>query len=230
MKFNETDKGICQQVWFLTGTDSTSLPTADIARILNSILKELAMKAWRITSSWKFDDLNHSTFNIATTSLVNNQEDYSLATTDFDVQRVEIIKTDGSSYKLEYLADNDVSGSIDELYKQSGEPRFYRLKGHSILLKPAPDTTKVSTLKIYLSRDISEFSGTDTIKEPGIPSILHPIIPYKIAMEYSAVHGLSNINYIQSKILEWEKIFEDYFANRGEEIKNKLSPKIYNFK
>jgi len=231
MQFNDTTNktGICQDVWFLTGTDSTSFPTADIARLTNKVLRELALDAWRFSNAWDFDDRNHTTLNIATCSLVDGQSDYSLASTDFDIQRVEVENVNGIWSQLELIKVEDIPGAIDEFYKEKGVPEYYYLKGGSIFLKPAPDTTLVSTLKIYLSRDISEFNSTDTDKEPGLPTVLHPIIPYLVALEYAGMNGLTDkIAYLKSKADEWRQRLVNYFATRGKN-KAKLTPKYSNF-
>jgi hypothetical protein len=231
MQFNDTtnNAGICQDVWNLTGTDSTSLTTSTIARIANKVIRELALLAWQVSTNWKFDDSNQSTHSIATISLVDNQEDYALPTTVFDIERAEIIDVNGNATKLIFLPEKNVDIAISELYKTKGKPVYYILRGQSIFLKPAPNTNMVSSLKLYLSRDISEFSASDTTKEPGFPSILHPIIPIMISLEVAGINGLPQLNYIKMKADEWRAYFVDYFTARGQENKLNLMPKINNY-
>jgi hypothetical protein len=232
MKFNDTtnNSGICQDVWYLTGTDSTSLETSTIARITNKVLRELALDAWRFSNSWKFDDSNHTTFAIAEQTLVNGQNDYSLPSTAFDIQRVEIQDTTGNWYPIKPISLDELKNiAVDEFYKTNGRPIYYYLEGFSLRLKPAPDTTQVSKVRIYMSRDISEFISTDTTKEPGIPVVLHPIIPFLVALEYATINGLNDkVSYLKLKVDEWRQRFIDYFTQRGE-IKVKFKPKYYNF-
>lgn len=232
MQFNDTTNktGICQDVWYLTGTDSASLTTADIARITNKVLRELALDAWRFSNSWNFDDKNHSTFNIAERTLVNNQSSYELPSTAFDVERVEVRDINGNWKELTPIKLEDLKDvAVDEFYKTAGVPAYYYIEGFDLFLKPAPDTSLVSKVRIYVSRDISEFVSTDTTKEPGIPLVLHPIIPFLVALEYSAVNGLTDkIAYLNKKAEEWRQRFIDYFTQRGE-IKVRLQPRYYNF-
>jgi hypothetical protein len=233
MKFNDTinNSGICQDVWHLTGTNSTSFPTSDIARITNKVMRELAVLAWRFSTVWKFDDQNLTTHNIAELTLVNSQGDYELPSVAFDVERVEVVDTNNNiNYKLEFIKETDIKTAIPELEKNDGIPKYYFLRGESIWLKPEPDTNKVSKLVLYLSRDISEFSGSDTNKEPGIPSVLHPIVPYMVALEYAGANNLSQLTYLNKKVDEWKEIFRNYFVNRGGESKDRISPLFYDFK
>jgi hypothetical protein len=122
-----------------------------------------------------------------------------------------------------------VKSALDEFYKTNGVPIYYYLDGFSLKLKPAPDTSQASKIRIYLSRDITEFASTDTTKEPGIPKVLHPIIPYLVALEYASTNGLNDkIAYLNKKSQEWWDRFVSYFENRGE-LKVKFKPKYYNF-
>ncbi len=189
----------------------------------------MAILAWRYSSSWKFEDKNNSTFNIAEKDLVNSQEDYFLPVTAFDVERVEILDKEGNYYKLEFLKDTDIKEAIPEFQETDGKPMYYLLRGHSIILKPAPDTNLVSKIRLYLAKDINEFSYSDTTKEPGIPSVLHPIIPYEIAFEIAGINSLPQLAYLDKKVDEWKKIFIEYFAERAEEKVVRLKPKYNNF-
>jgi len=232
MKFNDTtnNSGICQDVWYLTGTDSTSLTTSTIARITNKVLRELALDAWRFSNSWKFDDSNQTTFAIAEQTLVNGQNDYSLPSTAFDIQKVEIQDVAGNWYVVDPISIDELQNiAVDEFYKTNGKPIYYYIDGFSLRLKPAPDTTQVSKVRIYMSRDISEFVSTDTTKEPGIPAVLHPIVPFLVALEYATINGLGDkVSYLKLKVDEWRQRFVDYFTQRGE-IRAKFKPKNYNF-
>jgi hypothetical protein len=232
MKFNDTsnNSGICQDVWYLTGTDSTSLTTSTIARIANKVLRELALDAWRFSNSWKFDDSNQTTHPIAEQTLTNGQGDYSLPSTAFDIQKAEIQDAAGNWYPLKPISLDELKNiAVDEFYKTNGRPIYYYLEGFSLKLKPAPDTSQATKVRIYLSRDIVEFVSTDTTKEPGIPSVLHPLIPYLVALEYASTNGLNDkIAYLNKKSQEWWDRFVSYFENRGE-LKVKFKPKYYNF-
>ena len=77
MQFNPSagSQGLTDDVWFLTGSDSTSFPIADLTRIINKINHKLGLLAWRSDRSWKFDDSSKTDLPISTTTLVDDQED-----------------------------------------------------------------------------------------------------------------------------------------------------------
>jgi len=235
MQFNPSigSQGITNDVWFLTGTDSTSFPLADLARIINKVSHKLGLLAWKSSSSWKFDDSSKTDMAISTTTLVDDQEDYSLPTTTFDILRVEIKDSNGNWSKLSYRTRESVSGAMDEYQETKDIPTEYFLEGCSIRLKPAPDTTKVTAsagLKIGIARDVTEFVSTDTTKTPGFPTPFHQLFSHEIALEYASINGLTDkIEYLAAKVGAGERDFVDYYANRGGEIKTKLTTKSIDY-
>ena len=235
MTFNDStnNTGIVQDVWFLTGTNSTSFPIEDVTRIANKVYNKLGLLAWRSDNQWNFDDSNKTSFLISTTDLVDGQEDYTIPTTVFDIRGVSILDSSGNWRKLKNIKRENLKTDLAQYRKTKGTPDVYLLSGYSIILKPAPDTTMVTAsngLKIYIARDITEFVSTDTTKEPGFPTPLHQLFPYEIALEYAGVHNLTDVyKYLMAKVVEGRQMFIDYFAHRGGEIKTRIKPRIINY-
>lgn len=236
MQFNPTtgSQGITHDVWFLTGTDSTSFPIADLVRIANKVMHRLGLLAWKSANSWKFDDSNKTDLPIATTNLVDNQEDYTIPTTTFDIKGVDVQDSNGNWVKLKYITKADMGGTAkDEFQKTKGMPIYYLLEGNSIRLKPAPSSDNVtltSGLKIHMARNITEFTVSTTTTEPGFPTPLHPLISAEIALEYAGINGLSDkLEYLSAKVGEGRQAFIDYYANRGGEIKTKITTRSINY-
>lgn len=235
MQFNDVsgETGIVQDVWFLTNTDSTSFTLKNIARITNKVVHKLGLLAWKSDRSWNFDDSSKTDMPTATTTLVDDQEDYSLATTVFDVKRVEVKDSGGDWYKLRLRRIEDIGISITEYKETKGLPTEYFLEGHSIRLKPAPDTSKVTAsagLRIWTSRDATEFISTDTTKKPGFPTPFHSLVALEVALEYAAINSLQDkVGYLAPKVAEGEAAFINYFANRGGEFKNTIHTRTINY-
>ena len=236
MEFNPSSgsQGITNDTWFLTSTDSTSFPLADLARIANKIFHKLGLLAWKSDNKWDYDDSNKTDLPIATDDLVDDQEDYAIPTTTFDIKGVDILNSSGNWVKLKRLTKDKIAGAKSEFLENKGVPVYYMLEGCSIRLKPAPDTTTVTAsegLKIHMNRDITEFSSTDTnnTTTPGFPTPLHQLFPYEIALEYAAINGLTDkYEYLSAKVNEGRQAFIDYYAHRGN-MKTTLRPKIRNY-
>ena len=236
MQFNPSigSQGIVHDVNFLTGTDTTSFPLVDLVRITNKVNHKLGLLAWKSDNSWNFDDSSKTDLNISTLNLmVDDQEDYSLPTTTFDIKRVEVLDSNGNWSRLTYRTRESIGVAMDEYMETKGIPTEYFLEGCSIRLKPAPDTTKVTAsagLKIGIARDVTEFVSTDTTKTPGFPTPFHQLFSHEIALEYASINGLTDkIEYLAAKVGAGERDFVDYYAHRGGEIKTKLTTKSIDY-
>ena len=226
-------QGIADDVYFLTGTDSTSFPIADLVRITNKVCHRLGLLAWKSDNQWDFDDSNQTDLPIATDDLVDDQEDYAIPTTTFDIKGVDIKDSSGNWVKLKYLTHKQIHGAISEFMETKGTPAYYLLEGASIRLKPAPDitmTTASEGLKIHMARDITEFATSSTTTEPGFPESLHQLVSNEIALEYTGINGLKDkFEYLSAKVGEGRQAFIDYFSHRGGEVKTTLKPRIINY-
>ena len=105
MQFSDTTNknGILQEIdfWILgsSGTASSDYSTADKTRNVNRWLDRVNSLIMQADHRWEWDDTNHTDLPIATTTLVNNQQDYGLDTSHLKIIRVEI-KNNAGNYNL----------------------------------------------------------------------------------------------------------------------------------
>jgi hypothetical protein len=215
----------------LSPSDTTSFPVADFIRSANLKLRDLSFLLWRNSSTWEFDDSNQTDLPIATTLLVDGQRDYTIPTTTLSVERVEIKDPNGDYQLISQIDKSDIKGApMLEYYKDDGMPRYYDIVGNSILLYPTPATgyvTLAAGLRIYVSRDIHEFTLTDTATEPGVPDMFHPYLAFAPAFDYATAKnmGPQRIQALQLGIAKYEKMVSDFTARRNRDKKFKMKPK-----
>lgn len=168
MQFNDTTnkRGLIQDCETLLGMtdgdisgDTTLLET--FTRMINSWYRRVNSWIWEVTGTWEYDDSNYTDLPIATTTIVNNQQDYEIPSTAQKIDRVEVLDIGGNYQLITPIDKSQIKTSaMSEFQETAGMPRYYDLVGRSLLLYPKPDTTKVTDtkgLKIYFSRDIEEF-------------------------------------------------------------------------
>ena len=98
---NATEKsGLVEEIDFLCDTNSTSYAIEDKTRNINEELYQVGISAWKHSPLWSFDDTNQTTHPISTTTLVDNQADYSLPTDLIYLERVSIKDASGLWYDL----------------------------------------------------------------------------------------------------------------------------------
>lgn len=237
MYFNDstgTDNSLYHYALFLLGlspTDTTSFPIADFTRSANSWYRKLVFLIWKNTSTWEFDDSNYTTLPIATTTLVTDQQDYSLPTTALDVQRVEVLDSSGNYQVLKQFNKAEITDyALTEYYETAGMPKYYDMIGNSLFLYPKPsssDVTLASGLKLYLARDIYAFVSTDTDKEPGIQATFHPYLAYGSAFDYALSKNMdiNRVNGLRLAITQNEEAIKDWATRRNKDLKVRIRPK-----
>ncbi|HKL12882.1 MAG TPA: hypothetical protein VJ907_04675 [Halanaerobiales bacterium] len=176
-------------VYFLTGTDSSSYVDDDIERNINRWYRKAVTWIWESISTWQYDDTNKSTLPIATTDMRDDQEDYSLPSGAQNLMKVEVKNKNGDWYELDPIDVSEVD-SPSEYYDEKGTPQYYDLMGNSIILYPAPDENEVTTsqgLKIHISRDVDALS--DSTDVPGFDEQFHRILSLGAALDWCIAFG-----------------------------------------
>ena len=208
--------------------DSTTLSRAEFVMLANVWLRNTNEWVWKASNYWRYDDTNNTDLPEAEADLVDGQEDYTLETTVNDIEQVKILDVNGNEIVLE-------PKSLEEAERltygiSEGLPTYYSLVGNVLRLKPAPSsdhTTLTDGIIITLSRDISEFSITDTNKEPGIPSQFHPIIAYGVARDKSIPYGLVNTFAAMDKLIRETRVeIEGHFNKRFRNMKKRIIPNV----
>lgn len=193
--------GILQRATFLAFGDSTdhtaSWPLADMIASANQMVHKIATRIIQASGTWQFDDSNQTDLPVATTTLVNDQEDYSLPTTAIEVTRIEVKDINGIWSKLTQIDQSEVPGSLTEFMKTSGVPTHYDITGNSVILYPAPDTAQVTAsagLKIFYARESTTFTvpasyTTADTTQPGFSESFHDTVAKGIAYDWCLSNG-----------------------------------------
>jgi hypothetical protein len=223
MQFNPSSGlGICQETRSFLGfaiNDTTSYPLVDLVRNANSWYRRVNSWIWNVTGKWEYDDENFATLPIATTDLVNNQQDYSLPSTSQKVFRVEIKDINGDWYELFPIDQTDIKGqAMSEFYETAGRPIYYDLIGNSLLLYPKPDTAQVTAtagLNVYFSREIQEFTILSTSTEPGFNADFHRLISMGSALDRALANGMNDkVTYLRQEITNMKDDLSHYYGSR----------------
>ena len=167
------------------------------ARACNTWKGRVALWIWENQDTWDFDDSGYTTFPIATTTLVASQDDYTLPSSALKLTRAEVLDSSGNYQKLISIDDTQVKISLSEFEETDGLPRYYRLIGKSIVLYPAPAAASVTLaagIKIYLAREVNEFTGATTTTEIGFGEPLDRAVAIGVAWEFASKKGMGVAN------------------------------------
>jgi len=244
MVYNDTTNknGIMQMIEQTTGLgDATitgnTIKKAYFTNLINQWYRIAAYLAWKADKNWSFDDTNHTTFPQFTTTIVDNQRDYSLPSTALRLKQVEVKDISGKYFTLEYMREDDLRLLSEKEQETSAIPTHFRLVGNSAILYPAPDTAQVTAtagLRVTLDREVDAFTVSDTTQEPGLPAQFHPILYYGPSFEYATVNGLKDISSLCLKMLGdfpgLTQMLGTFMAERNQDTFTGIKRKSINYK
>lgn len=211
---------------FLCGSTSATYSPTNKRRNMNIAYRDVARIIWESDGGWRFDDSNATTLPKAYTTLVHNQQDYTLPTTAQRIARVEVMDGGGNWLKLSPLDPQEVSTGLPEyLGGNTGTPLRYEIVGRSLLLYPIPSSgyvTLTDGLMIYMDRDITELSVSATTTEPGFAGSFHRILSYAASIDFTQDPNQRQFLAIQKERLE--DGMRRFYSKRGAEIKSKIKP------
>lgn len=235
MEFNDTtDKlGLIQDCEDLLGLNDTDISGDSnllkrFTRKLNVAYRKVDSWIWESVNDWEFDDSNQTDRPIAKATLVDSQEDYSVPSTARDIYEIDIKDSAGNFVKLKNYDEADVSVAWSEFHENDGVPRYYRLSGQSIYLKPNPasgDVTLSEGLWIYYNRDISEFADDDTTKEPGFDNHFHRLLPLMASRDYTLAYmpeDTTKISRFEKEMEELKESLKKFYSGRHRDFHLKL--------
>lgn len=188
--------------------------------------------------TWQFDDSNHTDYPIITTNIVANQRDYTFTTDGnsnliLDIEKVAIL-TSASATVYEEIEPRDIhsdkfSPFVANDTTVTGVPTFYDKLGNGIFLDPIPDYSATNGLKLYINREGSYFTTSDTTKKPGIAGVLHEYFVIRPAYQYAYANGLSTVSFFYEEMLRIEEAMKKYYARREQDKRNVITPKKINY-
>ncbi len=217
--------------------DSTKLKefTADV----NLAWDDYVHIALNADGRWQFDDSNQTDYPIIKTNLVDGQRDYPFTTDEggnliLDIQRVSILRSATETlyydiYPIDQQSDSDAWSLVSENTTE-GVPSRYDKTANALFLDPIPSYNATNGLKIYINREASYFTSSDTTKKPGCPGIHHKYFALKPALDYARRNALAIEDSLRNEVQLMEQSIEEYFARRAKDERKIITPKYRSFR
>jgi len=225
-------QGIVEEIDFLldiVDNGSTDYPIAQKTRNINNWYDRAVNLILGADGNWEWDDENYtSTRPIATTSLVANQQDYSLAGEGIlTVLRVECKDETGNFVQLvPFNQDQKRGTALTEFLEIAGNPQYYDVAFNSLFLYPKPDFAASGGLKIYYQRDFDHFTTADTLQAPGFDPLFHRLLSCGAALDFAIAKNMGGrIDVFRAQIAALEEGLVDHYSRKDRDQKVRLSLK-----
>lgn len=206
----------------LDRSDTTTYPLVDFIRSANNWYRMTNSLIWQSTGEWEYDDSNYADLPFATCLLVAAQQDYQIPSYAQKIDRIEVKDINGDWQKLIPIDKTQLTNTaLLEFESDNGLPKHYDMVGSSVFLYPAPSattTTLIDGLKVYFSRDISEFLITDTTKEAGFVEDFHEIISIGSALDFPSI-STEKKNDLKAQLEKLQKNLKQFYGSREREMR-----------
>lgn len=205
-------------------TNSTSYTAADKTRDINTAFDKVLSLIFETGGRWQFDDSNHTDHPIITTNIVSGQRDYSFTADSggnliLEVFRVMAADSQGNFRDLVPVDAsnwNSPTNYADGL-NTTGQPNTYDKLGNGIFLDPIPNYNYTNGLKLYINREASYFTTSDTTKKPGFAGIFHEYLALRPSYQYAFRNQLPNVNVLKAEMLEMENAIREHYKSRSKD-------------
>jgi|SRR3990167_1374708 len=190
-----------------------------------------------VAYNWNPDDINHTDYPIQFFNLVSGQRDYSFTETEDGQEILEILKVavkDSSGVFREIptidqqtreSGNNNVSAFLDG-QNASGVPTRYDKTATGLFFDPIPNYNSTQGIKIFLAREGSYFTTSDTTKTPGFSGTYHEWCVLEPCYKYARANGLNNKETLKRDLAEMEQKIRIGYGRRDRDLIKRLRPNI----
>jgi hypothetical protein len=237
MQFNDTTdlNGLIQscEEWSRLGKAQISGNTdllKRFTRLINNTYHKSVTSVLESMDGWDFDDPNHGdTGFIKTYNLTADQQQVTLPLSDkiLKIKRAEITYDGGTWYRAMPIDINEYGGvstqsAISGHFEVSNP--FYDMIGNYVYLYPVPESNVTGGLKIWVSREIDEFTSADTTQEPGIAEPFHEMLAIGASRDYAVQEGLNNAADLSAVYADYEARLRRFYGSRQEDRHMVMKP------
>lgn len=223
LQFSDTNKkGIVETIDRNCKSNSVSYLLVDKAADVNLALDKAFSLIFQASGRWQFDDSNHTKYPTISTNLASGQRDYSFTTDEqgnliLDIYKVMIKGEDGFYHEIRPV-DTQSDEGTESLYdgvNSTGTPYRYDKTANGIFLDPLPSYSATLGVKVFINREGSYFTASDTTKTPGFAGLFHEYLALRPSYFYAMRNGLSNAVALQNEMLQMEKDMKKHYRDRS---------------
>lgn len=194
--------------------------------------------------TWQFDDANHDDYPIITANLVSGQRDYSFTEDEqgnvvLDIHRVMIKTPQGVFVDItpmdQQTPESDTAGFVDG-QNLTGTPTTYDKTGNGIFLGRIPNYNSTGGIKLFINREGSYFTVSDTIKKPGVDGRIHEVYVVGPCARYAGRKGLANFADLERRRVRLvgddtsgaRGLLQDIYGRRERDVVRRMTARVEN--
>jgi len=216
----------------------SSLLMAQFTGDVNLAMDRALSLIFQTVGTWQFDDSNHTGYPIITGDIVSGQRDYSFVTDDagnliLDIYKVMVKPGATGAYKE--LTPRDQQNEANTLLftdgtNTQGIPTAYDKTANGIFFDYVPNYNSDEGIQIYINREGSYFTVSDTTKKAGFSGLFHEYLALRPSYQYAQRKGLQTAERLKRDMLEMESAIISHYSDRQRDVKKRMLANVENTK
>lgn len=231
MQYNDTSTktGLLQHCELLTGlgdgaiTGSSTIK-AQFTALLNRYLHKATSVILNSQDEWDFDDINNTDLPVGTTPFVAGQRSYTLPASlkILRIERVDFTYDGVNYYRALPIDSKEIQAglgndTVTDGYFAKNDPR-YDMLGNTLRVYPLASSAEVASgalIRIEFSREATEFTASDTTKEPGLDEPFHPYLSIGASFEWAVANDLATkIKTLSAMLVDYEERMKVHYSTK----------------
>lgn len=187
--------------------------------------------------TWQLDDYNQTDHPIITANLVSGTRDYAFSTDQdgniiLDIYKVQAKDSSGVFHDLINVDQQgpDAPVTMTDGQNTGGTPTHYDKTGNALFLDPIPNYNSTNGLRMFINRESTYFTASDTTKKWGYTGLYHEYLVLYASYQYARAKTLTNREALKRDLLEVEEKIKKHHGTRERDRKRRLVPKVENNK
>lgn len=217
------------------GTTSTSFTLATKARYLNLGIDNLLLTLFGqgAGGAWQLDDSNQTDYPIIIIDLISGQRDYAFISDGsgnliLDIYKVQVKDAQGVFHDLTPVDQqgSDAPSTMTDGQNSTGTPTHYDKTGNGIFLDLIPSYASTGGLRVFINRESTYFTASDTTKKWGYTGIWHEYLVLYASYQYARAKTLANRETLKRDLLEMEEKIKNHAGQRERNVAKRLKVRI----
>lgn len=185
----------------------------------NRALDRFVFLAMSADGRWQWDDNNNTDVSIGKTDLVSGQQKYTFALEHLEIERVLILRPDGTWQIINPIdtADRNANTYIENNTGNVGVPTAYDKRGASLIFNVVPNYNADLGIRVFFKRGASYFLSSDTTKVAGFASPFHGYIPLHASMTYAIDRTMPQAKNLFDMVSQEEMAIKQFYSARNKD-------------
>jgi len=235
LQFSQVIKKIEQSCGFEPGDIQNNAARLTSFTIDVNIAQDEVMAEVLKNNGWNVDDFNHTKDPFITVDLVSGQRDYHFTYDEegsliLDIYKVMVKNASGIYVEIEPVdQQSDAPSTIWDGANGTGFPMRYDKTGNGIFLDLIPVTGQVTLsagLKVFIDREATYFTVSDTTKISGIDGLCHDYLYLKPSYEYARDKGLQNRESLFRDLQVSMAKIKSRYGNREKDVRRGMTANV----